>query len=157
MAVAFLHENRVIHRDIKPTNVLFQYHARNRLLCKLIDFGSCFALSPNGSQLFNPKLFTTPRFNLTYRHAAKLTASAICDRFTQHEYETHELFDIYGIAETVSFLLENSSHRLPCLDVVIAICKHPDPNLRFTPEELLTVIRRLKLGLASKQLDPYFN
>jgi serine/threonine protein kinase len=82
--IAFLHKNSVVHRDIKPTNVLFQYHSRNRLLCKLIDFGSCFVLRESAKHLFNPKVFTTPKFNLTYREAAKRAGNWICEEFTQN-------------------------------------------------------------------------
>jgi serine/threonine protein kinase len=110
-AVRFLQWNAVLHRDIKPTNVLFQYQGRNQLLCKLIDFGSCFILRKESQHLFNPKVFTTPTFNLTYREAIKRSNHTINHLFTQSEYETHELFDICGIAKTVAFLVNNSPHR----------------------------------------------
>lgn len=69
LAVSFLHDNRILHRDIKPTNILFKYRANNRFICRLIDFGSCFVCREESYHHFNPKIYTTPGFNLTFRKA----------------------------------------------------------------------------------------
>lgn len=59
LAASFMNHNKIVHRDIKPTNILFKYLDRNRFICKLIDFGSCYVRSKEGSRLFNSKLYTT--------------------------------------------------------------------------------------------------
>lgn len=38
-AVSYLHSKRILHRDLKPDNLVFESRAKNSLL-KLIDFGT---------------------------------------------------------------------------------------------------------------------
>ncbi|XP_076458474.1 putative serine/threonine-protein kinase DDB_G0277449 [Babylonia areolata] len=66
-ALAFLHDKDIIHRDVKPENIVFDKHGH----CKLTEFGSAFYNDwdgtaaqnqrPGGTPLFwAPELFHTP-------------------------------------------------------------------------------------------------
>lgn len=47
-ALAFVHQNGMIHRDVKPENIIIQFFADGRLHVRLIDFGIASTTAPRG-------------------------------------------------------------------------------------------------------------
>ncbi|CAK4127858.1 unnamed protein product [Aphanomyces euteiches] len=60
-AVAFLHDHGVIHKDLKPENVLLQFKdKRDNNLAKLVDFGSAGPASPTTQDDIGTTVYLAP-------------------------------------------------------------------------------------------------
>lgn len=77
LAIKFLHRRQLVHRDIKPTNIVLSYQNRDQWY--LIDYGDCITVGKN-SALSPPDGSTLPFLSL---EAHDLLISNSCSSFQQ--------------------------------------------------------------------------
>eukprot|EP01105_Mastigella_eilhardi_P010730 TRINITY_DN2496_c0_g1_i1.p1 TRINITY_DN2496_c0_g1~~TRINITY_DN2496_c0_g1_i1.p1 ORF type:complete len:1030 (-),score=229.84 TRINITY_DN2496_c0_g1_i1:43-2742(-) len=117
--MAFLHENNILHRDLKPDNILMvSLSGKSAVNCKLTDFGSTREINAGGEADYYTKGVGTPLYMAPeILESEKYTTSAdiysyailawqvICE---QHPYANLGLNTSYKIADYVC-----SGKRLP--------------------------------------------
>ena len=62
-ALIHAHFNGVIHRDIKPGNIMLETDENGQILAKLVDFGVAKASSPGAQSVSNGRLVVTPLYS----------------------------------------------------------------------------------------------
>lgn len=112
-ALAYAHSQKVVHRDVKPSNILFvlppDFGARPR--AKLIDFGFGKVLTPANAPM-----------------TAKGVALALPFMSPEHVNDFRNVGfagDVYGAAATIFHLLTGESH------LVDATPTGPNPNYQI--------------------------
>ncbi|MCI0722229.1 MAG: protein kinase [Acidobacteria bacterium] len=122
-AVRFLHQNDILHRDIRPSNVVFQEEGFKPVL---IDFGFARRLSDSPKTLFDSE-YSAPEVR---RSNPKWTKAA----------------DIYSLAATLKVLIQPSvDHKR--LSEVLSDCLEEQPEDRPTAEELVELFEILSREL----------
>lgn len=85
LALLFLNEEKLIHRDVKETNIMIDKYLRARL----IDFGSVASTSCN--HRFQPKdqkVRSTEGYHIPYEDAVNIYPK-IEQNMSRHDYNTH--------------------------------------------------------------------
>ncbi|EFC48357.1 predicted protein [Naegleria gruberi] len=100
-ALHFLHENQIIHRDVKPANIMtrnFNHHCREQYV--LIDFGLSFSYSKKDDHYIDNKTgkIVTANLGTSYYKAPEVN----------EERNYHEKIDIYSLGTSIIHLLMNS-------------------------------------------------
>jgi serine/threonine protein kinase len=130
-ALAEAHEHGVIHRDVKPENVLLC--APEHVAVKVVDFGMAKDTTPDAAQLtIDNKIFGTPQYMSPERARGKPVSAAS---------------DVYGVA-VMSFEMLTGRRPFDGANPVVVLTqqiKDPAPPMAGVGAELERVV---KLGLA---------
>lgn len=124
-AVAYLHENNVVHRDIKPGNVLLKSKNSYRQI-KLADFGLSLRFESQGlSRFFSHKCGT-----LIY----------MAPELVENNMDCSKSVDIWAVGQCMAILCNNANH--------------PFVNKGDTEEKIKKIILSGKLGIDKLNCDP---
>jgi len=128
-ALAYAHEHEVIHRSVKPSNVLYAPHVPT---FKLGDFG--FATPPQEQSGETEFLAATPVEAMGYLAPEQLKADTLADPRT----------DVYGLGATLYASLSGAPPFVgeSEAEVAAAILNDAPPPLEDAPEELWELIAR---------------
>ena len=101
-ALHFLHENQIIHRDVKPANIMtrnFNHHCREQFV--LIDFGLSFSYSKKDDHCVDNKTgkIVTANLGTSYFKAPEVN----------EERNYDEKIDIYSLGTSIVYLLITKS------------------------------------------------
>lgn len=153
-AVAFAHEKGVIHRDLKPTNILVTAHGE----AKIIDFGVAKATGP------------TP--GMTLYTADEVTSGTPAYMAPEKGPDNDPRGDVYALGAVLFELLtethppESGDFPPPStlairrisksLDIIVAKAVKKDPDQRYqSARELATDLRRFQNGEDIKDKTPF--
>lgn len=132
-ALRYLHEQNIIHNDIKPDNVIVHQTTRGQYIYKLADFGTAVKIENPYDNIYNGfhSMSGTPGFFAPERFKSKTTAKS----------------DIYALGVSVYWLLTGrnpkaippATHYLPNMGDIqrsIKLMRHafminPDATLKF--------------------------
>lgn len=137
------HDEGLIHRDVKPSNILVEETADGRLRPRVADFG--IATGASGSSMFTSSLAGTPYYIAPERlHEDELPVDRRSDVYslgvTMFQLFTGELpFDHPGLAEILRQIREDAPPRLrelepslpAALDAIVMKCLAKEPDERY--------------------------
>jgi Protein kinase domain/NACHT domain len=162
--LAAVHKQKLVHRDIKPTNIMLSLEEGGTVTAKIIDLGLAKAVNEGGSQaaISTPGAFTgTPEFASPEQFAGiqvdirsdlyslgvvlwemvtgrVLFTGSPAEVMYQHQHGPLPLEQLEGIAQPVVALLE--------------VLLEKDPVRRFqNPTELLKVIPTIRGAIAARR------
>lgn len=143
LGIEYLHHNDIVHRDIKPDNILLQ---DNRKLCKIVDFGVSEMFTKPGDDTLNksagspafmsPELCTARHgdFHGKYSDVWSLGVTFYCMVVGRLPFDKSQFLELYEAItkeepDYPSHLSKNCKHLLQRLMT-------KDPNKRITLAEM---------------------
>lgn len=146
-AINYLHKNNVVHRDIKPDNILVD----SKLNVKLSDFslvaevkneqftkteGNLYFYSPElcqGKKSFDPKPVDIWQLGVTFYTLIFLELPIM----PKNKSNTMELLELIKIGKINYYINDNYKHYSKELIDVLKLCLEVDPLKRINSEDLI--------------------
>ena len=165
--IAFLHSKNIVHRDVKPRNILVTSTWTEYVVIKLGDFGLSKILDPDSlTSAMSSNVGT-----LTFK------APEFWDKKPGDRVRYHRNVDVYAAGLTFTAMLQTPSgvlvpnvegsleHSETLMPIGLAaysrmVNKHPDINIvetRKTDSELVVKIKQLIRGIVEWRMCPQLN
>jgi len=127
-----LHESRIVHRDIKPQNILIAYPKRNQNVPRLVisDFGLCRSLPDNASTLLGtvpnagtigwkaPELIQNPLINGTDQNSTN-GDNASTNSNDPAAQGVKRAVDVFSLGCLFFYVLTNGAHPFDQEDAIV--------------------------------------
>lgn len=150
--LAYLHEHHIVHRDIKPMNVMIDYDAQNKPNAKIIDFGISKDIQLNAGV---SNIIGTFEYMAPEQFDAKASISSQTDIWSfgvlLYEMFTNEMpfgsrrsgdADSFIIAAILSLQTPPKLRSIPQpYQSIIEQCLHKAPNRRASISQLLKLLQ----------------
>lgn len=150
--LAYLHEHHIVHRDIKPMNVMIDYDAQNKPNAKIIDFGISKDVQLNAGV---SNIIGTFEYMAPEQFDAKASISSQTDIWSfgvlLYEMFTNEMpfgsrrsgdADSFIIAAILSLQTPPKLRSIPQpYQSIVEQCLHKAPNRRASTSQLLKLLQ----------------
>lgn len=150
IALAYCHGHNVLHRDIKPDNILLKRAGRGDVACKLVDFGLAVRGQQSTGEFVGSPSYFSPEVVMERHYTSKsdvwalgivgvelLSGQSPFGRYKQHKGDIKQLFRLITKFQTIADFEQRLQHlpiwhqRSSEFDQCVGQLLQNDPKLRL--------------------------